>query len=40
MDEVNENHENGWKERLRATVLDIRCGFFHYLSSSLSWQTE
>lgn len=27
MDEVDRNAENGWKERLRATVLDIRCGF-------------
>lgn len=27
MEEVDRNVENGWKERLRATVLDIRCGF-------------
>lgn len=28
MEEVDRNVENGWKERLRATVLDIRCGFY------------
>jgi NAD(P)-dependent dehydrogenase (short-subunit alcohol dehydrogenase family) len=26
MEEVDRNAENGWKERLRAAVLDIRCG--------------